>query len=365
MRDSRTTLDQIDRTRGGTNKPIRVMVVDDSLTVRTVFSRMVESDPALIVSSTANNAEQAIELLRKTTVDVILLDLEMPGMGGLEALPKILTTAKSAQVLVVSSLTQDGAEHTLAALSMGAADTMQKPRSGGFDDSYRSNLLDKIKALGGVTPDMPTPSWHKAAPKSLVHGKRPEVIAIGASTGGIHALNIVLRALPQDFALPILVTQHLPASFMPVFARQVEVASARRTAIAEDGTPIRRGEILVASGDGHMEVQRHGDQLQTTLSRKPSRTGCLPSVDPMLESLSTACNGNVLAVILSGMGTDGMSGAKCVVERGGTVIAQNAETSAVWGMPGAVVKADLAAAILSPEELASEILSLAGASAWK
>ncbi|MEP5937008.1 MAG: chemotaxis-specific protein-glutamate methyltransferase CheB [Erythrobacter sp.] len=365
MRESRTTLDQIDRARGGTIKPIRVMVVDDSLTVRTVFSRMVESDPGLIVSSTANNAEQAIDLLKKTEVDVILLDLEMPGMGGLEALPKILTTAKGAQALVVSSLTQDGAEHTLAALSMGAAETMQKPRSGGFDDSYRASLLDKIRALGGLDPDMPKPSWQKAAPKALARAKRPEVIAIGASTGGIHALNIVLRALPQDFALPILVTQHLPASFMPVFARQVEVASARRTSIAEEGTRIRRGEILIASGEGHMEVQRNGEHLQTTLSRKPARTGCLPSVDPMLESLSTACKGNVLAVILSGMGTDGMSGAKCVVESGGTVLAQNAETSAVWGMPGAVAKADLASAILPPEELATEILNLAGAAAWK
>jgi len=365
MQPDRSTLIKPKVARGARTGPIRVMIVDDSLTARTVFSRVVESDPALQIAGTANSAEQAISQLSKIDIDVMLLDLEMPGMGGLEALPKILETSMSAQVLVVSSLTEDGAEHTLAALSMGAADTLQKPQSGGFDRDYRATLLDKIKALGETEPSPVQAGRGLLTAKSPSYFKRPEVIAIGASTGGIHALNIVLRALPQNFALPILVTQHLPASFMPVFARQLEVAAARRTRIAGDGTPIRSGEILIASGSGHMEVKRSANGLQTVLSTNPSRSGCLPSVDPMLDSLAKASNGHALAIILSGMGNDGVSGAKTLVDNGGEAIVQDAETSAVWGMPGAVSKANLASAVLPPEMLADAIVERAGAAAWK
>jgi two-component system chemotaxis response regulator CheB len=333
------------------------MIVDDSLTVRTVFSRMVEGDGTLQVSGTASNAEQAIRMLRTMTVDVILLDLEMPGMGGLQALPGILETGGEAQVLVVSSLTVDGAEHTLAALSMGAADTMLKPQPGGFDDEYRNILLTKIKALGGV--DGAAIAKPVQSRPHLI-GKRAQVIAIGASTGGIHALNIMLRAIPKEFDLPILVTQHLPASFMPVFARQLEMASARQTHVAGQGTVVRNGEILIASGDGHMVFARHGDELITKVSKVPAPSGCLPSVDPMFESLADVCKGHVLGVVLSGMGSDGLIGSRYLIERGGTVLAQDAETSAVWGMPGSVAKANLASAILPPEGLAEKIAMYAG-----
>jgi len=365
MQPDRITLNKARLQCRAKSCPIRVMIVDDSLTVRTVFSRVVESDPALQVAGTANSAEQAIDQLSRIDVDVILLDLEMPGMGGLEALPKILDTTKNPHVLVVSSLTEDGAEHTLAALSMGAADTLQKPLSGGFGKDYRAMLLDKIKALGQAEPISDQADRSPITARSQGYSKRPEVIAIGASTGGIHALNIMLRALPQNFALPILVTQHLPASFTPVFARQLGIASARRTRIAGHGTPIRSGDILIASGDAHMEVQRGPDGFQTVLSTHPSRSGCLPSVDPMLDSLATASDGHALAVILSGMGNDGVSGAKSLVEKGGAVIVQDAETSAVWGMPGAVSKANLASAVLPPEKLAKAIVDRAGAAAWK
>jgi two-component system chemotaxis response regulator CheB len=356
--------------RGG--KPVRVMIVDDSLTVRTVFSRMIEGDPALSLVTTASNAERAIALLREKPVDVILLDLEMPGMGGLEALPRILSTASNAQVLVVSSLTEDGAEHTLAALSMGAADTMPKPRPGGFDDAYRASLLAKIHALGGLDSEPRSTEISAAQPSAPVnsaveshHRKTPEVVAIGASTGGIHALNIILRGLPRKFDLPILVTQHLPASFIPVFARQVEMAAARRAVIADDGTEIRRGEIAVATAHGHMVIDRQGDRLIARTSNSPARSGCLPSVDPMLASLAHSTRGHAIGVILSGMGRDGVEGAAELAASGGIILAQDAESSAVWGMPGAVAKAGLASAILPPERLLKEVLAIAGVSAWR
>ncbi|MAY19948.1 MAG: chemotaxis response regulator protein-glutamate methylesterase [Erythrobacteraceae bacterium] len=334
------------------------MLVDDSLTVRTIFRRMVESDGAMEVAATASSAERAISQLKTMPVDVILLDLEMPGMGGLEALPSILATAPDAQVLVVSSLTEDGAEATVAALSQGAADTMLKPRPGGFNEDYRSQLLGKIRALGSDADQAETAAPQASAPTQQRRSPQPEVVAIGASTGGIHALNLMLRTLTADFDLPILITQHLPASFIPVFARQIEVASGRTTVIAEDGTEIRRGEIAIATGHGHMILRRIGERLVVRNSSEPAGSGCLPSVDPMLTSAANACEGRVLAIILSGMGRDGFVGAQQLVEAGGTVWAQNPETSAVWGMPGAVAKAGLTSHVASPEALGAKLMSL-------
>ncbi len=340
---------------------VRIMIVDDSLTVRTIFKRMIEGDPSMQVVGTASSAERAIAQLKTIPVDVILLDLEMPGMGGLEALPALLETAQDAEVLVVSSLAAAGAEHTISALSMGAADTMLKPRPGGFTDDYRHQLLDKIRALGAGenSEDDNQPRRTEALAQIARRGKRPHVLAIGASTGGIHALNLLLRGLPPEFDLPILITQHLPPSFISVFARQIEMASARPTRIAEDGTEIRIGEIAIATGHGHMVVHRQRDRLVVSTSTKPSRSGCMPSVDPMLSSIAKACDGHALAVILSGMGRDGVEGAQDLFDCGGTVFAQDMETSAVWGMPGAVAKAGLANVVAAPGELSKAILTFA------
>ena len=353
-------------------KRVRVMLVDDSLTVRTVFRRMVESDPSLEIVGTASSGERAIVQIKKEPADVVLLDLEMPGMGGLKALPEILKASPHTQVLVVSSLTQDGAEATVTALSTGAADTLQKPRPGGFTEEYRSQLLGKIRALGQAngsdkleTSEKPSdrPGADAAQPSAVRAAKfdRPvkqaEVIAIGASTGGIHALNLMLRELTPECSLPILITQHLPSNFVPVFARQIEAASGRQTQIAEDGAEIRKGEITIASGQGHMSVRRIADRLVVRTFSDPMPSGCLPSVDPMLSSLAKACDGKVLALILSGMGRDGFEGATDLVKAGGAVWAQDAETCAVWGMPGVVTKAGLASMVAAPQDLGRAIMT--------
>lgn len=354
-----------DRARRHDHEPIRVLIVDDSLTVRTVFSRMVAEAPDMEVVAGERTAELAIARLRKDHVDVILLDLEMPGMGGLEALPQLLKTQEDTAVLVVSSLTDEGAEATVAALSMGAADTMLKPRPGGFDAQYRAALLEKIRALGSSNEEAeaaePAESSRKVSPRKAPV-RRTDLIAIGASTGGIHALNLFLRSLKPNFDLPICVTQHLPASFVSVFARQLEVTSARRTIIAEDGAIIRRGDIAVATGHSHMIIEPDGENFIARLSTEPTASGCMPSVDPMLTSLAHACKGRATAVILSGMGRDGSRGAQDLVEAGGIVIAQDAETSAVWGMPGAVANAGLASAVLPPAELAEWLMTDCGIS---
>jgi len=362
--------------RGGERqRPVRVMIVDDSLTVRTIFKRMVESDPSMCVIGTASSGERAIAQIGREHPDVLLLDLEMPGMGGLQALPVILASAPETQVLVVSSLTEDGAEATVAALSTGAADTMLKPRPGGFDETYRSQLLAKIRAVGlpaqtadrcndvsGSGSGTEANDWARRSRKraAACPPAQPEIVAIGASTGGIHAINILLHSLRPDFDLPIVITQHLPASFIPVFARQIELASGRRTSIAEDGTPVRKGEICVATGHAHMTLRRSGQGLVARASTHPARSGCLPSVDPMLESLAETCKDRGFAVILSGMGRDGVEGAERLHEAGGTIWAQDADSSAVWGMPGAVSRAGIASFIGSPEAIGEAIATRIG-----
>lgn len=362
--------------RPGAAAAIRVMIVDDSLTVRTIFKRMVESDPALVTIGTASSAEHAIKQLGTDPADVVLLDLEMPGIGGLDALPAILATPGSPQVLVVSSLTMDGAEHTLAALQMGAADTLAKPRPGGFTEDYRTQLLGKIRALGSRAVDstseplMVAPARAGAAEPSFARPGlarrtwRPQVVAVGASTGGIHALGLMLRQLGRDFDVPLLITQHLPGSFIPVFARQIEAAVGRSVDIATDGLPLTPGRIVIAPGHGHIVVRRKGSSgLVVDVSTKPAASGCLPSVDPMLASLAEACEGRALGVILSGMGRDGALGAKDLVEAGGTIYAQDADSSAVWGMPGAVARAGLASMIAPPDRLGDAVMAQASAPA--
>ena len=347
---------------------IRVMIVDDSLTVRTIFKRMVETDPALVIAGTASSAERAIVQLAAEPADVVLLDLEMPGMGGLDALPAILATPGNPQVLVVSSLTMDGAEHTLAALQMGAADTLLKPRPGGFTEDYRTQLLGKIRALGSrgaesgspasaAAPAVPQPERSFVRPGSSLRPRRTEVVAIGASTGGIHALGLMLGAMDRACDLPILITQHLPPSFIPVFARQIENACGRPADIGADGMEIRPGRVMIAPGHGHLLVRRSGERLLARICAEPAPSGCLPSVDPMLASLAVACEGRALGVILSGMGRDGVIGAQELVDAGGTIYAQDAASSAVWGMPGAVAKAGLASLVATPEAIGQSIMA--------
>ena len=354
--------------RASDKHAIKVMIVDDSLTVRTIFSRMVDADERLTVTGTAATAEQALMKLKTTPVDVILLDLEMPGMGGLEALPKFLEERAETKVLVISALTDEGAQHTLSALAMGAADTMLKPQPGRFDDDYRAQLIGKIYALGGddqadAAPLAAAPT--SAAPAASTDKRRAgKLLAIGASTGGIHALNIVLRALPESFRSPILVTQHLPMSFMAVFAKQVEMASGRPAVLADEGIPIEPGKVYIAPGQAHMIVRRVGTRFTTGLSIDPARSGCTPSVDPMLDSIADAFDGRATALILSGMGRDGVHGAIKLHAAGGTVLAQDEESSAIWGMPRAVTEAGLTSAVLPPESLADAVVAAADAEAW-
>ncbi|RXZ65024.1 chemotaxis-specific protein-glutamate methyltransferase CheB [Pelagerythrobacter rhizovicinus] len=343
------------------------MIVDDSLTVRAVLSRIIAPEGDMAIIGKTGSAENALAALAITPADVVLLDLEMPGMGGLHALPKILAAHPGTQVLVVSSLTEVGAEHTLAALSMGAADTMLKPRSGEFDESYRAALLQRIRALGrrsraDAAPASPAEPPLRARNR---HGGPLEIIGIGASTGGIHALCMLLRNLPRYVEAPILVTQHLPRSFMHVFAGQLELASGREAVVVDRETPVESGRIHIAPGDGHLLLRGNTGALVADRTDFRAPSGCMPSVDSMFESMAGVVADGALGVVLSGMGRDGLLGAERLVQAGGNIIAQDEASSSVWGMPRAVVQAGLASAVLPPEKVALRIALHAGEAAWR
>src|SRR5204863_308532 len=236
---------------------IRLMIVDDSTVARAVLSRMIESDPAFEIAAVAGTAEDAIDALGECRVDIVILDLEMPGAGGLKSIPKINAAAAGAKVMIVSSLAEDGAEQTVAALALGAADTLPKPGTGRFNGKFSEILLSKLKALGHASVELPPAPVKKGLTTALraMPSDPIDVLAIGASTGGIHALGALFHALPEKIGIPILVTQHLPVPFISVFARQLGAVARRPAIIAEDGMRLDPDVTLVAPGDAHLTVE--------------------------------------------------------------------------------------------------------------
>lgn len=355
--------------RSASRQPIRLMIVDDSLVARTALRRMVEGDGDLKVISTVSSAPAAIEALATTRVDVVLLDLEMPGIGGLEALPDIIQAARGARILVVSSLTSDGAEQSLRALSLGAADTHPKPTSGALDSSYCDALTAKIRMLGRGRMGAETRADLGLLVARPASPKKAQILAIGASTGGIHALSTLFAALPPKLGVPIVVTQHLPAGFMSVFARQLKLASGCDAVVAEDGMVLEPNRIYVAPGEAHLTVFDFDGKATVELDHRPAANGCMPSVDVMFASLARVFGEHAMGVVLSGMGRDGAEGAGRIVDAGGQIYAQDEASCAVWGMPRAVADAGLASAIAPPAEIALRVIAGVGlrngGRAWK
>ena len=358
------------------NKAVRVLIVDDSVVARTVMARLIEANARFSVVGGVANAGAALKFLQQATVDFILLDIEMPGVDGLTALPDLIAAGKGAKVLIVSSSADEGGAAAVQALALGAAETLVKPGASEMANRFGLALVEKLERLcepsPPTTPASATPlrTERVVAPAST---ERPavaerrvpqaasdayDIVAIGASTGGIHALSQLLRALPVSFRLPILVTQHLPASFMPYFAAQLAVLSGRPCDVATDRLRIRPGRLIIAPGDAHMKCVKLSDGgAAIRLIDTPVASGCLPSVDPMLASIASVYGARALAIMLSGMGRDGAEGAQHIHEAGGCVVAQDQASSVVWGMPGAVVASGVAAAVLPPDAIGRLVAS--------
>ncbi len=345
-------------------RPIRLMLVDDSIVARSVFQTLLSPFPEFEVVATASTADQALTLLAGIAVDIVLLDLAMPGTDGLTALPEIIRQGGGARVLVVSASAGAGADACVRALTLGAADTLEKPTSSAFGDGFRTELLDKLHRIGGdgsssdrdivravPQPGALSPPYALRAP---VAGPI-DCLAIGASTGGLHALSALFALMPAELDAPILITQHLPASFMPYFAAQMTEITGRTAIVAEDGMALPRGQILVAPGNAHIGLRIAGRQVRIQFTHEPAASGCLPSVDPMFRAVARTYGERAFAVVLSGMGRDGALGASDLVAAGAEIAVQDRASSVVWGMPGSVAKAGLATTVASPAGIAARI----------
>jgi two-component system chemotaxis response regulator CheB len=356
------------------NKPISVMIADDSAVVRGMLTRALEQDPAIRVVASVADGEMALSALSCTPVDIVLLDVEMPRMDGLAALPKILEISPNTKVIMASSLTMHGADVSVKALSLGASDCIVKPVAHRDKDAlaqYYKELTDKIRALAGYTYTPPA-STNSAAvgvrPNRDTHGGvigssvlnasnypsiKPNVLAIASSTGGPQALLTIFKALKADLKnVPIFITQHMPANFTTILATNLSAASGRDCHEAVDGEVVVGGKVYIAPGNFHMIPKRKGADVVIQLTQDEPVNFCRPAADPMIDALVDVYGRDVLLLVLTGMGQDGYQGAKTVVERGGTVVAQDEASSVVWGMPRAVIENNLHRAVLSLDGIA-------------
>lgn len=361
--------------------PVRVMLCDDSPVARTALARVLESDPGIHVVSRVGDGRRALAALAGARPDVVLLDLEMPVMDGMTALPLLLGTEPRPAVIVASALTQRGAAAAMAALRAGASDYVPKPvaAAGGVaDPAFQAELIAKVKGwarvrrrpaapgLGAAPARLPAERPPAGAPPRRASGA-PRAVAIGCSTGGPQALAALVRRLVPPPPVPVLVVQHMPAGFTAMLAEHLDRLGGPPCAEARDGEPLLGGRLYIAPGDRHLVVEggNAAGGLVARLSAAAPENFCRPAVDPLLRSLVAACGGSVLAAILTGMGQDGLAGCRAVVAAGGRVLAQDEASSVVWGMPGVVARAGLADALLTPEALGERIGALAGPAAGR
>ena len=347
------------------------MLCDDSLVARGALARLLAVDPAIRVVAQAPDGSQAIATLDAMAAadrpDVVLLDLEMPVMDGLTALPLILRAAPGVQVIVASALSQRGAAATMQALRAGAVDYVPKPaaaQGGMADPRFGEELRAKVagwarmrRAKAGAPP-APRP-LAAAQPQRAQPGlaTRPLAIAIGCSTGGPQALAALVGALTRPPPVPVLVVQHMPAGFTALLADHLNRLGRLPCSEAQDGEAILPGRLYLAPGDRHLLVRGGGIGMVAQLSDGAPENYCRPAVDPLLRSLLGCCGGRVVTAILTGMGQDGLAGCRALAAAGGLVMAQDEASSVVWGMPGAVARAGVAAALAPPEDIAARLLA--------
>jgi two-component system chemotaxis response regulator CheB len=353
----------------------RILIVDDSVVMRTLLRSVVSTDVSLEVAGTAVNGESALQAIENLRPDLVLLDVEMPVLDGLATLREVQARGHRTPVIMCSALTQRGARVTIEALASGASDYVTKPAGqDGRDAALRTlaqDLIPKIRALTRRQQDgqfrniaanrlhRPTPVPGAARPFPCV----PSVVVIGVSTGGPAALETVLPALPHGFPLPVLVVQHMPELFTSLLAERLNARCLLRVREALEGAAVQAGTITIARGNWHLEVLPPAQRSVSPtlhLTQAPPENHCRPAADVLFRSAASVYRGGVLAVVLTGMGSDGVAGCRVLRSAGSTVMVQDQTTSAVWGMPGAVAAAGLADRVLPLGAIGPEILRLAG-----
>jgi len=362
------------------------MVVDDSVVIRGMISRWIGAEPDMEVSASLRTGLDAVNQIERIKPDVAVLDIEMPELDGISALPQLLAKKRDLVIIMASTLTRRNAEISFKALSLGASDYIPKPestREATAAETFHHDLIQKIRHLGArarrraspaASPSMaPAPERAReasaqpvAAPVAQLQLARrpfsmlaPRVLLIGSSTGGPQALMTLVADIgPVIDRFPVLITQHMPPTFTTILAEHLGRASRRPAHEAIDGEIVKPGRIYLAPGGRHMRVVRHGAETAIALDDGPPVNFCKPAVDPLFNSAVDVWQGGVMSVILTGMGSDGMRGGKDIVTAGGSVIAQDEATSVVWGMPGAAANAGICAAVLPLNQIAPKLVRL-------
>ena len=368
------------------HEKLRVMVVDDSVVIRGMISRWISAEPDMEVAASLRTGLDAVNQIERIKPDVAVLDIEMPELDGISALPQLLAKKRDLIIIMASTLTRRNAEISFKALSLGASDYIPKPestREAAAADIFHHDLIQKIRHLGAKVRRTTSATTHAsptlapvlareaavrpaAAPVAQAQLMRrpfsmlaPRVLLIGSSTGGPQALmSLVAEIGPVIDRFPVLITQHMPPTFTTILAEHLARSSRRPAREAIDGEIVKAGQIYLAPGGRHMRVVRHGAEAAIALDDGPPVNFCKPAVDPLFTSAIDVWQGGIMSVILTGMGSDGMRGGKDIVAAGGSVIAQDEATSVVWGMPGAAANAGICAAILPLNQIAPKLIRL-------
>lgn len=366
-------------------EPLRVMLVDDSVVIRGMISRWLNAEPDMVVAASLRTGLEAVNQVERINPDIAVLDIEMPELDGISALPQLLAKKRNLIVIMASTLTRRNAEISFKALSLGASDYIPKPestRESSAAETFRHDLVQKIRHLGAkarrsssfthahphaVVPDrardgaLRAPAAVATAPivRRNFSTQNPRVLLIGSSTGGPQALmSVVAEIGPVIDRFPVLITQHMPPTFTTILGEHLARASHRPAREAIDGEAVKPGHIYLAPGGRHMRVARHGTETVIVLDDGAPINFCKPAVDPLFTSAIDVWQGGILALVLTGMGSDGMRGGKDIVTAGGSVIAQDEATSVVWGMPGAAAHAGICSAVLPLNQIAPKLVRL-------
>jgi two-component system chemotaxis response regulator CheB len=341
---------------------LRILVVDDSALVRRMVRLAIESDPMLEVAGVAANGRIALQMVTQLGLDAITLDLEMPEMNGIETLQALRSSGCRLPVVVFSAQTSQGARATLDALASGADDYVTKPgRINNPEEgvaAIRESLVPCLKALCQAASRLSRIGERSAPPcaASSESGQTVEIVAIGTSTGGPNALATVIPLIPADFPVPVVVVQHMPPTFTRFLAERLNHVSALPVQEALAGERLLPGHVWIAQGDHHLVLRREGEAVYLELNRQPPENSCRPAVDVTFRSVAELYGASALAVVMTGMGQDGLRGSEAIHRQGGEIYVQDEPTSVVWGMPGFVVRAGLASKVLPVSEIAGEIV---------